>query len=58
MDDVAAGEVERAVLGEEAAAPDQERVDRVDERDPQDDERDPGLEVDASEDRARASGSA
>ena len=35
VDHVTAGEVDRAVMGEEAAAPHQERVDRVDERDPQ-----------------------
>ena len=52
MDDVAAGEVEHAVLAEPAAAPDEEGVDRVDEARPQDHEGDPGLEVDAAEHRA------
>ena len=52
MDHVAAGEVEGALLGEVAAAPDQERVDRVDEARPEDHERDPGLEVDPAEHRA------
>ena len=52
VDDVATGVVQRAVVAEEAAAPDQERVDRVHERDPQRHERDPGLEVDPPEHRA------
>ena len=52
MDDVAAAEVDRAVLGEPAAAPDQEGVDRVDAGRPEQDEGDPGLEVDAAEHRA------
>ncbi len=58
VDDVAAGEVDRALLREPAAAPEQEGVDGVDAARPEDRERDPGLEVDAAEDRARASGSA
>ena len=53
MDHVPAAEVHGAVLGEPAAAPDQEGVDRVDEGDPQDDERDPRLEVHAAEDRSQ-----
>ena len=52
MDHVSAGEVEGALLGEVAAAPDQEGVDRVDERRPEDHERDPGLEVDPAQNRA------
>src|SRR4029077_9146814 len=46
---VAAGEVDHAVLREPAAAPDQEGVDRVDQTRPEDDERNPGLEVHATE---------
>src|SRR4029079_10948136 len=52
MDDVAARVVERPLLREVTAAPDQEGVDRVDEEGPEGDERDPGLEVEAAEDRA------
>ena len=49
VDHVTAGVVDRAVLGEEAAAPDQEGVDRVAEQRPESDERDPRLEVDPAE---------
>jgi hypothetical protein len=49
MDDIAAAEVDRTLLGEPAAAPDQEGVDGVDERRPEHDKGDPGLEVDAPE---------
>ena len=52
VDDVTTGVVQRALLGEEATAPDHERVDRVDQQGPEGDERDPGLEVEAAEDRA------
>src|SRR5205807_2876332 len=52
MDHVAAAEVDRAVMREVAAAPDEERVDRVHARSPQDYERDPRLEVHAAEDGA------
>ena len=51
MDDVAAREVEHAVVAEVAAAPDQEGVDGVDQRRPEDDEDDPRLEVHAAEHR-------
>ncbi len=49
---VSAGEVESAVLSEEAAAPDQEGVDRVDDARPHDHERNPGPEVDPAQDRS------
>ena len=52
VDDVAAGEVDSALLREPAAAPDQEGVDRVDAGRPEHDERDPRLEVHAAEHRA------
>ena len=45
VDHIAARVVERAVLGEPAAAPDRECVDGVDQARPQQHERDPGLEV-------------
>ena len=52
MDHVAAAEVDRPVVREVAAAPDEERIDRVHARSPQDDERDPCFEVHAAEDGA------
>ena len=52
VDHVATREVERALLGEVAAAPDHERVDRVDQARPQQHERDPRLEVDPAQHRA------
>jgi hypothetical protein len=62
VDHVAAGEVEGADAGDPAqparegsdpaAAPDAERVDRVDDGDPYGDEDHPGLEARAAEDRA------
>ena len=52
VDDVATREVHCALLCEPAAAPDQEGVDRVHARRPEHDERDPRLEVHATEHRA------
>ena len=46
VDHVAAAEVQRALAGPEAAAPEQERVHRVGERDPQRHEDQPDLELD------------
>jgi hypothetical protein len=53
VDDVAARVVDRALLSEEAAAPDHEGVDGVDQQRPEGDEGDPGFEVEASEHRAQ-----
>ena len=53
VDDVAAGVVDRALLGEEAAAPEQCRVDAVDHRDPQRHDEQPRLELETADQRAR-----
>ncbi len=49
VDDEATGEVERALLGEVAAAPEQEGVDAVDEGRPQRDQEAPGAELDPAQ---------
>src|SRR5260370_20496536 len=49
---VAAAVVDRALLREPAAAPDQEGANRVDDRHPERDEEHPRLEVHAAEERA------
>ena len=53
MDHVAAGEVQRPVVREEAAAPEQEGVNHVHDGDPENRVDAPGLPVDASEHRAQ-----
>ena len=53
VDDVAAGEVAGALVGPEAAAPQQEGVDGVGKGGPQGHENDPDLELDAAQDAAQ-----
>ena len=51
VDDVATGVVDRALLGEEPAAPEQRGVDAVDHRDPQRHDEQPRLELETSDER-------
>ena len=53
VDDVAAGEVTGALMRPEAAAPEEEGVDRVGKCGPQGHENDPDLELDAAQDAAQ-----